>query len=92
MNTKTGELLSAKLYAEMKKNDPERAETFKAVPDELENTAMEELKNRDRAIVDLKKSTPLTKWANEQNAKKHINKRRIKNKMAKASRKQNRGK
>jgi hypothetical protein len=92
MDTRTGELLSALKFEELKERDVGKAKFFDPVPDKLEEEAKKELAGRDRAVVDLKKRTPLTKWAQEQTARrKRVNKRRVKSKMAKASRKRNRG-
>lgn len=91
MNTETGDLLSAKLYAALKEENAEEAKFFEPVPNVLEEEAQKELAGRDKTVVDLKKRTPLTTWAHQQNTKKRINTRRSKNHISKASRKKKTG-
>lgn len=91
MNVDTGELVRINEAAVRGGPMSEEAQEFlkkqfTPVPKELEGYANEELGDKDRVIVDMSKATPLTRWAHAE----RDNKKKKKNKLAKASRKANR--
>jgi hypothetical protein len=88
MNIETGELIR---LASLMPIDPEERGMFREVPDELAKEAKKELGDKDRVFVDMKKKTPLTKWAHQQGRAIHkTDKRKARRKIAKASKRRNR--
>jgi hypothetical protein len=85
MNVDTGELRRLAKYADEKEIIKEG---FTSVPAELQEEANKELGSQDSVMVDMKKDTPLANWANQTRV---ASKKKAKNKMAKASRRRNRG-
>jgi hypothetical protein len=97
MNVNTGELISGEalkeLYGEPMNRADLRAAGFTDVPKKLQGEAEQELGGQDRVIVDMEKDTPLVNWAKSQQKQAHAGANSKKRRrMAKESRKQNRGK
>jgi len=84
MNVDTGELIRLAMNADIAELIKKG---FTPVPEELQEEANRELGNKDSVMVDMKKNTPLANWANRTKA---ANKKKAKNKMARASRRRNR--
>jgi len=83
MNVDTGEL------RRLARREGERElieKGFTQVPAELQEEASKKLGSHDSTIIDMKKDSPLTNWANQSRA---ANKKKAKNKTAKASRRRN---
>lgn len=87
MNINTGELMM--LRAEQAKLLEKEIEGFVKVPTELEEEAIKALDGKEKTIVDLESDTPLANWARQERKHKTKSSRA---KMAKASKRKNRGK
>ena len=91
MNIETGELIRLKEALGEDERKQLESEMFREVPDILAKEAEKELGNKDRVFVDMKKKTPLTKWAHQQSRAIHaVNKRKVRHKIAEASKRRNR--
>ena len=87
MNIETGKLYESLSEALLHE---EKSDKLKEVPKKLKPLAQKELAGQKTVTIDLKKDTPLTRWANGVNARPKKNKRRIRRKIANTSRKRNR--
>jgi len=83
MNVDTGELRRF----EKEKAEELLKEEFVPVPKKHKAEANKELGDKDSVIVDMRKDTPLANWANRTRV---ANKKKARNKTARASRRRNR--
>lgn len=91
MDVRTGELFAFENEEELRKEKDKRGEFLKAVEKEHVSEAREILGGKKRGKADMKKNTPIVRWANQQCvAISKKNKRKARRKIANASRKRNR--
>ena len=93
MDVKPGDLFSNLFGEELEKERKKRGDFLQPVPEKHEKEARKILDGKERGRADMKKKIPLTKWAHgECRAINRVNKRRVRRKIADASRKRNRAK
>lgn len=93
MDVRTGELFSALSGEELEKEKKKRKGFLRPVPKEHEEEARKILDGKKRGQADMKKKTPLVRWAKQQCAAiNKKNQRKVRRKIADASRKRNRAK
>lgn len=94
MNVNTGELfrMTPEMGKRFAKELMEHDSPIKPVPDDFWEEAERLLAEKDSAYVDMKKASPLVDWAKSQRNQPNPNgNRKHRRKMAKQSRKKNRG-
>ena len=94
MNVNTGELfrMTPEMEKRFAKEFMEHDSPIKPVPDDFREEVERLLTGKDSAYVDMKKASPLVDWAKSQRNQPNPNgNRKHRRKMAKQSRKKNRG-
>lgn len=86
MNVDTGEIIRLKSLLADLETIPQG---FKIVPDDLSGEAEKEINDKDRAVVDMTKDTPLVNWAKSQQAVKNKKRSKLPS-MQKQSKRRNR--